>query len=191
MDAVARLSLALLLSFEGSKCLYQGEEIGQTETELERSEIVDPPGLKFWPEYKGRDGCRTPMVWEADAPEAGFTTGTPWLPVKAPQAARAVDRQDGVAGSVLEFYRTLLAHYRETEAFWALGTEFLDAPAPVLAFRKGGVDGLTCVFNLGAGPVTYEAASRGALDRHSNAELATDGTLSLPGYGWAWLLGEA
>ena len=44
-------------------------------------EVVDPPGLAFWPDYKGRDGCRTPMVWDADAPHGGFTTGTPWLPV--------------------------------------------------------------------------------------------------------------
>ena len=42
---------------------------------------ADPYGIRFWPEFKGRDGCRTPMVWEANAPNGGFSTGKPWLPV--------------------------------------------------------------------------------------------------------------
>jgi alpha-glucosidase len=64
-DAVAKLSIAILASLPGTICLYQGEELGQTETELTYEELTDPPGLRFWPENKGRDGCRTPMVWEA------------------------------------------------------------------------------------------------------------------------------
>ena len=45
-----------------------GEELGQTETVLTFDELTDPAGINFWPEEKGRDGCRTPMVWEASAP---------------------------------------------------------------------------------------------------------------------------
>ncbi|NNF92693.1 MAG: alpha-glucosidase, partial [Boseongicola sp.] len=152
-DAVARQAIALLLSFEGAKCLYQGEELGQTETVLTYDEIVDPPGLKFWPEYKGRDGCRTPMVWEADAPGAGFTLGDPWLPIKAPQAARAVDRQETDPASILHHYRALLSFYRDCGPLRATGTDWIDLPDPLLAFRRGGAGGLTAVFNLGATPL--------------------------------------
>ena len=66
-DAVARQAAAMLLSFEGTICLYQGEELGQTETELEFHELTDPQGITFWPEHKGRDSCRTPMVWDGSA----------------------------------------------------------------------------------------------------------------------------
>ncbi|PJN94364.1 alpha-glucosidase, partial [Amaricoccus sp. HAR-UPW-R2A-40] len=91
-DALAKQAAALLLSLQGSICVYQGEELGQTETDLAYDELTDPQGLRFWPENKGRDGCRTPMVWD-DAPNGGFSTGAPWLPVKAPQAARHVAGQ--------------------------------------------------------------------------------------------------
>lgn len=149
-EDVARLAAAMLLSFEGSICLYQGEELGQTETELEFHELTDPPGIRFWPEHKGRDGCRTPMVWDASA-DGGFTTGTPWLPVKAPQAALHVAGQAGKAGSVLEFYRSMLAHRRRTPALLTGRTRFLDLAEPVLGFLRGA--DLACLFNLSPDPV--------------------------------------
>ena len=80
-DQLARLAIAILLSLRGSVSLYQGEELGLSEAALRFEDLVDPYGITFWPEFKGRDGCRTPMVWEADAPNAGFSTARPWLPV--------------------------------------------------------------------------------------------------------------
>jgi alpha-glucosidase len=189
-DALARLGVALLLSFEGAKCLYQGEELGQLETDLAFSEIVDPPGLKFWPEYKGRDGCRTPMVWDADAPHAGFTIGKPWLPVKPPQAARAVELQEADPSSVLHHYRSVLAFYRNAPEFRTSGTEYLDLPEPVLGFRRGGEDGLTALFNLSNGPVRLWCSETARLAGPTYAELA-DNVLELPEYGYAWLRGNA
>ncbi len=56
-----------------------GEEIGMRDISLPRREILDPPGRRYWPLYKGRDGCRSPMQWEA-ARNAGFSAGRPWLP---------------------------------------------------------------------------------------------------------------
>ena len=154
-DAVARLAIAMLVGFQGTIGLYQGEELGQTETELTYAEITDPPGLKFWPENKGRDGCRTPMVWERGAPNGGFSAANPWLPVKPPQLARAVDAQAAAPGSVLSAYRAALAFRRAEPALREGGTRFLDLPAPVLAFRRVW-DGraVTCVYNLSPRPVT-------------------------------------
>src|SRR5690606_37935351 len=95
-EALARQAAALLLSLQGSVYLYQGEELGQTESDLAFEDLTDPAGINFWPEEKGRDGCRTPMVWEAGAPNAGFSNANrTWLPVAAAQAARAVSTQSG------------------------------------------------------------------------------------------------
>ena len=147
-EALAKLAGALLLSLEGSICIYQGEELGQTETDLEFHELTDPQGIRFWPEDKGRDGCRTPMVWDAREANAGFSLGNvrPWLPVKAAQAANHVAGQAGRADSVLELYRAMLKLRRETEALRTGRTVFFDVAEPVLAFTRGGT--VLCVFNL-------------------------------------------
>ena len=57
------------MSLRGSVCLYQGEELGLTEADLAFEDLQDPYGIRFWPEFKGRDGCRTPMVWDSQAPQ--------------------------------------------------------------------------------------------------------------------------
>ncbi|MDF0600264.1 alpha-amylase family glycosyl hydrolase [Psychromarinibacter sp. C21-152] len=158
-DALAKLAAAMLLSFEGSVCLYQGEELGQTETELDYHELTDPEGLTFWPELKGRDGCRTPMVWEAAAPNAGFSQANKtWLPVKPPQAARAVDGQTG-DDSVLAFYKTMLALRRAEPSLREGRQVFLHSADPVLAYTRG--DDIACVFNLSADDVTHELGTSG------------------------------
>jgi alpha-glucosidase len=74
---IAKLALTLIASLRGSVCLYQGEELGLTEADLAFEDLVDPYGIRFWPSFKGRDGCRTPMVWESGLPYAGFSTEKP------------------------------------------------------------------------------------------------------------------
>jgi alpha-glucosidase len=182
-DDVARQAAALLLSLEGSICLYQGEELGQTETDLDLAELTDPPGIRFWPEYKGRDGCRTPMVWD-DTAQAGFTTGRPWLPIKPPQAARHVAGQAGVTGSVLEFYRHMLAFRRATPALRAGRTQFLNLPDPILAFTRG--EGLACVFNLSDQPQSLTAKGQMAAGP-AYAAVLSGNRLTLGPNGFCWL----
>lgn len=186
-DAVARQAIALMVSLPGAKCLYQGEELGQTETDLAFSEIVDPPGLKFWPEYKGRDGCRTPMVWQAGALHAGFTTGTPWLPVKPEQAARAADLQEDDPHSVLSHYRRVLAFYRSGEgaALRDGAARFLDLPEPLLGFRRDGASPLLCLFNLSDRAVDLEIEGVAAWVGPDRAE-GTASRRTLPPFGWCW-----
>jgi alpha-glucosidase len=147
-DAVAKQAAALLLAFEGSICLWQGEELGQTDTELTLDELTDPQGIAFWPEPVGRDNTRTPMVWDA-SPQGGFSTGAPWLPVKPEQAARHVAGQLGAQGSVLEHYRTMLAFRRGSAILRSGRTRFLDLAEPVLGFVRGGEEAaLLCLYNL-------------------------------------------
>jgi alpha-glucosidase len=109
-----RLYLVFLFSQRGSVCLYQGEELGLPEAELTFEQLVDPAGITFWPAYKGRDGCRTPHPWQADARHAGFSSATPWLPVPDSHASLAVDQQEQDADSLLNAYRAFLA-FRRTQ----------------------------------------------------------------------------
>src|SRR5690606_2011032 len=131
-------------------------------TDMLFEELTDPPGIRFWPEYKGRDGCRTPIPWEDGDPPNGFTTGTPWLPVKPPQSALNVARQEADPNSTLNFYRRILAFRREHPVLIEGGIEFIRTAEPVLAFRRTAADGnMVCVFNLSPEPVrvTLEGAA--------------------------------
>jgi alpha-glucosidase len=160
-EVLAKQAGALLLSFEGSICLWQGEELGQTDTELSFDELTDPQGITFWPEPIGRDNTRTPMVWD-DSPHGGFSTVKPWLPVKAPQLARNVAGQDRDPHSVLNFYRAMLAFRRATPTLRRGRTQFLDLPEPVLGFiRDDGDTPLLCLFNLSPTPVTLALSGLG------------------------------
>lgn len=151
-DALAKQSAALLLAFKGSICIYQGEEFGQTDTEMEFHELTDPEAINFWPHTKGRDGCRTPMVWDNTLPNGGFSTAnSTWLPIKPPQLTRALNTQE-VPGSVLNFYREMLALRRAEEDLRLGDMVFLDLPEPVLGFERGA--GLICLYNLSPAPVS-------------------------------------
>jgi alpha-glucosidase len=184
-ELLAKQAAALLLSFQGSVCLWQGEELGQTDTALGLAELTDPQGIAFWPEPMGRDGTRTPMVWDGSR-HGGFTAGTPWLPVKPPQLARHVAGQTGVAGSVLDTYRQMLGFRRNTPALQTGAMQFHDTPDPILMFDRSH-DGsmLTCAFNLSPGTVTLPMT--GAVTGFSqNAAMGQDG-LTLGPNGFAFL----
>jgi len=184
--SIAKFACAMLMSFEGTVGIYQGEELGQTETVLTYDELTDPPALRYWPAVKGRDGCRTPMVWEKDAPNAGFSTGKPWLPVKAPQAAKAVDQQG--QGSVMEFYKEVMAFRKANPAMTLGKTTFHDLPEPLLAFtRKADAQTMTFVFNLSKTPQKLKLGGKATLTGPHNASV--DGmSLALPANGFAYLL---
>ncbi|MEM7473316.1 MAG: alpha-glucosidase family protein [Pseudomonadota bacterium] len=184
-DAMARLACAMLMAFEGTIGIYQGEELGQTETELVFEELTDPPAIRYWPAVKGRDGCRTPMVWEKDAPNAGFSTGKPWLPVKPPQAARSVDTQG--ENSILAFYRETISMRKASAALSKGDTTFLPLPEPVLGFTRSAEDQtLTCVFNLSPTPQKLRL-SGAARVMYSNAAVLDQDSLTLDGNGFAYL----
>ena len=153
--AFTRLAATLLLCMRGSVCLYQGEELGLTEAELAFEDLADPYGIEFWPEFKGRDGCRTPMVWQAAAHLGSFSTAPrAWLPVPAAHLPWAVDTQQADPGSVLNFYKRMLA-FRRAHPALAKGTiRLLDMPEGVLGFvREMADEALVCAFNMRENPI--------------------------------------
>ncbi|OOG66056.1 alpha-glucosidase [Rhodanobacter sp. B04] len=145
---LANLLTAMVCSLRGSVCVYQGEELGLTEAELPFESLQDPYGIAFWPQFKGRDGCRTPMPWSDDA-HAGFSRGMPWLPVPREHRALAVAHQEADPHSVLNGFRTFM-HWRQQQPALRWGDiHFLDTAEPVLAFtRRFAQQSLLVVFNL-------------------------------------------
>ncbi|ROS75354.1 glycoside hydrolase family 13 protein [Cellulomonas sp. PhB143] len=148
----ARAASALMLALPGSAYVYQGEELGLPEAvDLPDDARQDPTWFRTGGERYGRDGCRVPLPWEADAPGFGFgPTGASWLPQPAGWSRLARDVQAADPASTLNLYRTLLA----ARAARGLGTgavEWLDGwPDDVVALRNGDV---TVVANLGDGVV--------------------------------------
>ena len=114
-DAQARIAMALLLTLRGTPFMYYGEEIGMRNIHLRRNEILDPPGKKYWPIYKGRDGCRSPMQWDQST-HAGFSTAKPWLPVHADYVHRNVLAQQADPESLLNFTKKILSLRRQVPA---------------------------------------------------------------------------
>jgi alpha-glucosidase len=153
--ALLRLLPALQLSLRGSVCLYQGEELGLPEAVVAFEDLQDPYGITMWPDFKGRDGCRTPMPWVADAPDYGFGNGQarPWLPPALTHRALAADLQWADERSLLHHYRRLL-HWRRSEPALLQGTlELLPAHAQVLAWvRAHEGRRVLCAFNLSDTP---------------------------------------
>lgn len=186
--SLAKILAALLVSLRGSVCIYQGEELGLAEAVIPRERIRDPYGLAFWPEFIGRDGCRTPMPWSHDAPNAGFSTSEPWLPVPEEHRAMAVSLQEHDPGSVLAAYRALLRWRRSITPLRIGSIELVDTPEPVLALvRAHERERVMAVFNLGASAVSVRIpgiAGMERIDGHGLAEgRAAGAELSLPAHG--------
>jgi len=102
-----RLVFTLLGVLKGAMCIYQGEELGLSEYVIQEHELQDPYGKRFYPVFKGRDGCRTPFVWDKTKPNAGFNQGQKtWLPVPKEHIHLSANQQ-------LENKESLLLYVRE------------------------------------------------------------------------------
>jgi alpha-glucosidase len=171
--AEARVAAMLLLTLRGTPVVYQGDEIGLADVPIPPDLVQDPwernvPGLGL-----GRDGARTPMQWDA-SPHAGFTTGTPWLPVAADYRRMNVSAERDDPRSTLSLYRRLLALRRAEPALSVGRYRSLPAEGTVLAYEReqaGRV--MTVALNLGRAPARFSRpglAGRVALSTHLDRE---------------------
>lgn len=157
--ARARQLLALLACLRGTLFLYQGEELGLPQSDIAFEDLQDPYGKAHWPRDQGRDGCRTPLPWTAEADGAGFSTGRPWLPIDPAHRALAIDRQQADPGSALQLTRRLLALRRRHPALRLGHWHTLHADRHLLVLmRSTADDAVLAAFNLGAEPALHELA---------------------------------
>ena len=173
---------ALLLALPGSTYLYQGEELGLDEADVPEHLRQDPIWVRMGGPLPGRDGCRTPIPWEAEAPGLGFTTGDPWLPFGADAAERAVDRQRGDDTSTMAAYRRLLAAREELVAQGDTA-EVLDLGPDVVGVRRGEA---VAVLSTADEPVELELTGEVIAATADGAKVA-DGRLTVPAASTVWL----
>jgi alpha-glucosidase len=153
-EAQARVAAMLLLTLRGTPTLYYGDEIGMRQVPISPDQVRDPweknlPGLGL-----GRDGCRTPMQWDA-SPYAGFSSAPPWLPLGEDAASCNVASERSDRGSLYNLYRRLIALRRAHPALATGRYRPLPADGNVLAFiREQGGERFFVALNFGPGPAS-------------------------------------
>jgi len=149
--ARARAMALVMLALPGVVFVYNGEELGLPNVDLPDEVLQDPVWERSDRTERGRDGCRVPMPWSGDAPPFGFSSSPDtWLPMPPEWASLTVEKQDGVEGSTLEFFRRAI-ELRHGRTDLGTDVEWLATPTGVLAFR--GPDGVTCLLNATDHPV--------------------------------------
>ena len=162
-DQIAKLMAALLLTTRGTPQMYYGEEIGMRTTDPTRIEDVhDPIGKLGWPKEKGRDGERTPMQWDSGV-HAGFTTGTPWLPIPPSAATYNVQAESQDQDSIYSTYKRLLAMRRSEPALREGAYEAIDeSNEHVFSYvRKSADETVVVALNMSAQPRTVDLKAAG------------------------------
>ena len=163
-EAIERMIATILLASRGAALFYYGDEIGMKTTPPTRKEDVkDPVGLTGWPKDKGRDGERTPMQWNASQ-NAGFSKGTPWLPVPPTYNTVNVSVEEKSPDSMLHWYQSLIDLKKTNPALSEGENVMLDETnAKALSWLRRGADGSQVVVscNFTAEPQTVNLTAGG------------------------------
>ncbi|MCU1370770.1 MAG: amyA [Ilumatobacteraceae bacterium] len=186
--ARARVMAALLCTLRGVPTLYMGQEIGMENTYIPLADANDPiPSVvarrlpewlnKKLPERLNRDEVRTPMQWTAE-PGAGFTDPgvPPWLPIHENHRTRNVATERDDPGSLLNWYRDLLALRKATPALQVGSLDLAtDVPDDAIRFERT-LDGTTVavVANLGDRSLVVPATNAVLGGRTAAALLVSD-----------------
>lgn len=117
--AQRRVAAMLLLTLRGTPTLYYGDEIGMIDVEVPPEQTQDPKELRIPNLPVNRDPARTPMQWN-DGPNAGFTAGTPWLPVSDDYKRVNVAARKEDPTSILHLFHELI-HLRRSEPALSTG----------------------------------------------------------------------
>lgn len=180
--ALSKVLLSLLLSLRGTVCMYQGEELGLTEADVPFEKMRDPYGIRFYPTFKGRDGCRTPMPWQQQ--NGGFSSIEGWLPVCEEHLAQAVDVQLKDEASVLNHCQHFL-HWRKQHSALCHGDiRIVHADDHVLAFeRMSANQNILAVFNLSSTEQTLTVENYKKLIDSGFVSNVINNQLTLPAFG--------
>ncbi len=140
---LSKMLIALLGCLYGTTFLYQGEELGLPEAKLEFDDLQDPWGKHLWPEWQGRDGCRTPIPWTSAPPKKS------WLPMPETHLPLNIESQDKDTQSVLNFTREFLPWRKQQNALKSGTIHFHESSNDILILeRRCETQNLLCAFNL-------------------------------------------
>ncbi|HEV2621755.1 MAG TPA: alpha-glucosidase [Frateuria sp.] len=173
----AKAIATLLLTSRATALTYYGAPLGMTTaTPARKEDVRDPIGITGWPKEKGRDGERTPMQW-TPGPQAGFSTNPrTWLPVNPNHVTVNVQTELAEPGSLLNWYRKLIALRRSNPALRDGDMTFLDRTDPdVLVYRRGGAHPVTVLVNFSGMP---QKVKTGIVQRAVRTLAATDPALA-------------
>jgi alpha-glucosidase len=157
----ARVAAMLLVTLRGTPTLYYGDEIGMHQVAIAPDEVRDPfeknvPGIGV-----GRDGCRTPMQWNAMR-NAGFSGATTWLPLASDFAHENVVNLDADTGSILTLYRALIQLRKQLPQLTSGSYEPVAAQGDLLLYRRWAEgEALIIALNLGAEPASVTSSAIG------------------------------
>ena len=144
----ARAAAVMLLTLRGTTFLYEGEELGLDDAIVPAERVVDPGG---------RDGCRAPIPWTADAPH-GWNGAEPWLPFPPAAGDRSVETLLADEASILHLYRHLIAAKHASAALQTGDLTLLAAPDGVLAYERVlDEDARTVLINFTGEPQSIDA----------------------------------
>ena len=131
-ETSAKMLATMLHGMQGTPYIYQGEELGMTNMHMTIDQCADVETINHYNEAvargenpddvmagiyrRGRDNARTPMQWDAGK-NAGFTTGTPWLPVNENHTYINAAAQVGDPDSVFSYYKKLIALRKQYPVF--------------------------------------------------------------------------
>ncbi|NRP38838.1 Oligo-1,6-glucosidase [Marinobacterium sp. xm-a-121] len=178
------VSMAMLMSLRGSVCLYQGEELGLPEADVPFEALQDPYGIEFWPEYKGRDGCRTPMAWDSSE-LAGFSNAKPWLPVDPRHLALSVKTQEQQNDSMLHKMRQFIQWRQQQPALIKGDMELVEETGEAFVFtRQSDEQSLLVAINMTGTELTvpYSGTLKSVLTGHGFSGRYENGAMVLPPY---------
>ena len=164
-DDLQLLLLQLETSLIGSSCIYQGEELGLSDvTNIQFDKMKDPWGLNFYPEFLGRDTCRTPMVWEKNKPMGGFTSANEsWLPISKSHLEKAGLDMAKSEGSIYNKFSSFLKWRRKQPAMISSNkmSELFGGPSEIIFDRESETQILRCKFDFELVKATFEEVTHG------------------------------
>jgi alpha-glucosidase len=193
---IQRMLATILFASRDTSLFYYGDEIGMKTTPPTRKEDVkDPIGITGWPKEKGRDGERTPMQW-TPGPNAGFTTGTPWLPIPPSYVKVNVETEVSDYDSLLNWYKQLIELKRTNPVVKGGKNVMLNTgDANVLAWARQ-IDGqptvvVACNFTAAPQKFAFDLSGTGVTSKQAKTLMKTPGSsdpasldeVNLPPYG--------
>jgi alpha-glucosidase len=200
--AIAKLIATMLFTTRATALMYYGEELGMvTSTPARVEQVKDPIGITGWPKEKGRDGERTPMQWNASAPQAGFSTSaTTWLPVASNYKTVNVETELKDPNSRLNWHKTLIEMRKKRDAVRDGGMVMLDGTnSSVLSYVRTAPPGhhnMVVALNMTAQPQKIvldlkeagiqQTAVRTLLTNDSSLQGATTTSMTLPPFA-SWI----